>query len=66
MQVDGSKSLFIRKNGRAYRLSPTKDKRWELFRIADVEDAVHVGAYGTRGDANKVLAKLAYAPEPRW
>lgn len=65
--LNGSKDVFTRKNGRAYRLSPTKDKRWELFRIADVEDAgARIGAYGTRGDVNKALAKLAYEPEPRW
>lgn len=65
--INGSKALFTRKNGRAYRLSPTRDKRWELFRIADVEDTgVHLGAYAARTDANRALAKLAYAPEPRW
>jgi hypothetical protein len=31
--VNGSKVLYIRRNGRAYRLSPTKSKRWDLFRI---------------------------------
>jgi hypothetical protein len=65
--VGGSKALYIRKNGRAYRLSPTKDQRWDLFRIQDVVDpGARVGVYGSRGDANKALAKLAYEPEPRW
>lgn len=64
--INGSKDVFTRKNGRAYRLSPTKNKRWELFRIADVEDTgARIGAYGTRGDVNRALAKLAYEPEPR-
>ncbi len=65
--VGGSKALYVRKNGRAYRLSPTKDKRWDLFRIQDVDDTgKQVGTYGSRGDASKALAKLAYEPEPRW
>ncbi|RBP18148.1 hypothetical protein DFR50_10192 [Roseiarcus fermentans] len=65
--IGGSKALYIRKNGRAYRLVPTKDKRWELFRIQDVDDSgKEIGVYGRRGDANKALAKLAYEPEPRW
>jgi hypothetical protein len=65
--IGGSKALYIRKNGRAYRLAPAKDKRWDLFRIRDVEDpGTRIGTYGARGDANKVLSKLAYEPEPRW
>ena len=65
--VGKSTALFIRKNGRAYRLSPTKDKRWNLFRIFEISDAgAVVGTYGSRGDASKALAKLAYEPEPRW
>lgn len=65
--IGGSKALYIRKNGRAYRLSPTKDKRWDLFRIQDVDDAgARIGTYGSRGDVNKALIKLAYEPEPRW
>ncbi|WP_337186068.1 hypothetical protein [Phenylobacterium sp.] len=65
--IGGSRALYIRKNGRSYRLSPTKDKRWDLFRIQDVDDpGARVGTYGSRGDANKVLSKLAYEAEPRW
>jgi hypothetical protein len=65
--VGGSKALYIRKNGRAYRLSPTKDKRWDLYRIQGIEDTGKcVGTYGSRGDASKALVKLAYEPEPRW
>ena len=65
--VGGSKALYIRKNGRAYRLSPAKDKRWDLFRIGTVNDlGKPVGNYNSRGDASKALANLAYAPEPRW
>lgn len=65
--VGKSTDLYIRKNGRAYRLSPTKEKRWNLFRISEVSDpGAIVGTYGTRGDASKALAKLAYEPEARW
>lgn len=65
--VNKSKALFTRKNGRAYRLEPTKDKRLSLYRIDDAEDPGKlIGTYGTRGDANKALVKLAYEPEPRW
>lgn len=66
-QVGGSKALYIRRNGRAYRLEPTKDKRWDLFRVQNADDrGAKVGTYGSRGDANKALAKLAYEAEPRW
>lgn len=64
--LDGSKALFLRKNGRAFRLSPTKDKRWELHRIeAPGDDGELMGLYATRGAANKVIEKLAYEPEWR-
>jgi hypothetical protein len=65
--IGGSRALYVRKNGRAYKLSPTKDKRWELRRIKDVDDpGKELGIYGSRGDASKALTKLAYEPEPRW
>jgi len=65
--VQNSKDLYTRKNGRAYRLSPTKEKRWELFRIEQLGDTGKpLGIYGTRTDVNKALKKLAYEPEPRW
>lgn len=65
--VSGSNDLFTRKNGRAYRLSLNKDKRWSLFRIQAAQDAgAKIGTYGSRGDASKALTKLAYEPEPRW
>ncbi len=65
--IQRSPELYTRINGRAYRLSPTKDKRWELYRIQSVEDGgARIGLYGSRGDANKVLTKLAYDPESRW
>jgi hypothetical protein len=65
--IQGSKALYTRLNGRAYRLAPTRDRRWELFRIQDPEDeGGRIGTYGSRGDANKALARVAYEPEPRW
>lgn len=65
--VQGSAALYIRKNGRAYRLAPTKDKRLDLWRIKDAADkGALVGTYRTRGDAVKALKVLAYQPEPRW
>lgn len=65
--LDGSKALFMRRNGRAFRLTPTKEKRWELHRIHEPADAGDLlGIYAARGAANKVIDKLAYGPEPRW
>ncbi|GGJ42776.1 hypothetical protein GCM10011320_57980 [Neoroseomonas lacus] len=43
------------------------DKRGKLYRITLFEDqGALLGTYLARGDANKVLQKLAYEPEPRW
>lgn len=65
--IRGSVALFTRKNGRAYRLAPTKDRRWDMFRIETAEDdGKLIGTYRTRGDATKALTQLAYHPEPRW
>lgn len=64
IKIGASKDLFSRKNGRTFRISQGKDKRWSLFRIANVEDAGElVGVYAGRGDANKALKQIAYAPE---
>ncbi|MDX9862696.1 MAG: hypothetical protein RBS99_17450 [Rhodospirillales bacterium] len=65
--IEKSKELYRRINGRSYRLSPTADKLWKLFRIDSVGDeGVLIGKYSYRRDVNKLLAKLAYEPEPRW
>lgn len=62
--LQGSKAVFMRRNGRAYRLTPTKEKRWELHRIVEVTDPGRlVGVYATRSAANKVIDKVAYEPE---
>jgi hypothetical protein len=38
-----------------------------LTRIERADDpGVLFGTYGTRGDASKAVAKMAYEPEPRW
>jgi hypothetical protein len=59
--VKGSKAVFMRRNGRAFRLSPTKEKRWELHLIEEPTDAGHLlGIYSTRSAANKVIDKTAY------
>ena len=67
-QLNRSAELYSRVNGRAYRLSPTRDKRWKLSRIASVEDQEgrEIGLYQYRRDANKALADAAFQPEPRW
>lgn len=68
-QLRKSPHWYCRANGRTYRLSPTKDKKWDLFRVNDVsdeKDGALVGTYLYRGDATKAVAKMAYEPEPRW
>lgn len=60
---------FCRINGRTYRLSPTKDKMWHLFRVSSLDEDEQgrpIGKYQRRGDATKVVAQMAYQPEPRW
>jgi hypothetical protein len=63
--VDGSKQLYCRMNGRAYRLAPTTDRRWELHQVQSHDDpaGVLIGNYRQRGDATKALATVAYRPE---
>lgn len=63
-----SDELFCRMNGRLYRVKQGQDKRWTLFRVASIDDQTGalLGQYGGRGEANKVVAKIAYEPEPRW
>lgn len=64
--LECSKAVFMRRNGRAFRLSPTKEKRWELHRIEEPRDAGSLlGTYATRSAANKVIDKIAFEPEFR-
>ena len=67
-QLRNSVDWHCRTNGRAYRLSPTKDKMWTLHRVASIEDegSALIGKYQRRGDASKVVAQIAYQPELRW
>jgi len=69
-QLQNSAHWYCRANGRTYRLSPTKDKMWHLYRVNSTSEDVKVGAligkYQRRGDATKVVAEMAYVPEPRW
>jgi hypothetical protein len=64
-QLLKSPHWYCRANGRTYRLSPTKDKLWNLYRvysISDDEKAALIGKYQRRGDATKVVAEMAYQP----
>lgn len=64
--LEGSKALFMRKNGRAFRIATTKEKRWQLHQIEEPAEAGDLlGIYATRGAANKVIDKIAYEPEFR-
>lgn len=68
-QLVKSTCWYSRRNGRTYRLSPAKDKRWHLHRVTSVSDDEKgslMGTYGGRADATKVIAAAAYQPEPRW
>lgn len=64
--LDKSAELYCRLNGRTYRLSPTKDKKWLLERIERPADqrGLEIGRYKYRRDVTKVLAQIAYASEP--
>ena len=68
-QLQKSPHWFCRTNGRTFRLSPTKDKMWNLYRVnstSEDEDGALIGKYQRRGDATKVVAETAYKPEPKW
>jgi hypothetical protein len=65
-QMRGSRCLYTRKNGRLYRLQPNRDKTLWLDRVEHVDDAatgVQIGRYSSRGQASKVLARVAFEPE---
>ena len=68
-QLRTSKAWHCRANGRTYRLSPTKDGMWHLYRVrtvAEDEEGALIGKYQRRGDATKIVAQMAYQPEPKW
>jgi hypothetical protein len=63
-RIEKSEAFYCRHNGRAFRIVLGKDKRWTLYRINEMEDGGELlGTYQGRGDANKALKKIAYAPE---
>ena len=62
--LSGSKQLFCRLNGRAYRLSPLGDGAFEVSRITQPDDkGVPVGRYKRRGDATKALTVIAFSED---
>ena len=68
-QLGKMPSWYCRKNGRTFRLQPTRDKRWEMHRVDGLsidEKGRFIGTYGGRGDATKVIAQIAYQPETRF
>ena len=66
VSIDDTKDLYCRVNGRDYRLVVTPDKRLDLFRIDGPDDANGrlIGRYQNRSAVTKVLAQVAYQPEP--
>lgn len=64
-QLLKSPDWYCRTNGRLYRLSPTKDKMWNLYRARTVggPNGSFIGKYQRRGDASKVVAEVAYQPD---
>lgn len=61
--LEGSNALFMRRNGRAFRLTFTKERRWQLALIDEATDPGDLlGIYATRTAANKVIDKIAYGP----
>ena len=66
--LEGSSEVFCRMNGRLFRLTKGKDQRWTLSRVQAPQHSGGdvLGVYATRGEASKVVAKIAYQPESRW
>jgi hypothetical protein len=66
-QLAKSPDWHCRTNGRLYRLSLTKDKM-NLYRADSVDspNGSLIGKYQNRGDAAKVVAQVAYQPDPLW
>jgi hypothetical protein len=67
-QLRNSVLWHCRVNGRTYRLSPTNDKMWRLYRVdtfAPDEEGFLLGKYQRRADATKAVKQMAYQAEPR-
>jgi hypothetical protein len=64
-QLAKSPDWHCRTNGRLYRLSPTKDKMWHLYRVKTVDgpNGSLIGKYQSRRDASKVVTQVAYQPD---
>jgi hypothetical protein len=67
-QLAKSPDWHCRINGRLYRLSPTKDKMWDLSRVNAVDGpgGPLIGKYQRRGDASKIANQMAYRPDQTW
>jgi hypothetical protein len=66
-QIQKSTNYYCRANGRTFRLSPSKDKMWNLHRVesaSDDEKGAFVGKYRQRRDATKVVKEMAYRSDP--
>ena len=65
--VANSSDVYCRVNGRTYRLAPKEGKTRNLFRILSIDDAKPrlIGKYSNQTEATKVVAQVAYQPEPR-
>ncbi len=66
-QLANSADWHCRTNGRLYRLSPTDDKMWHLYRVnaVDAPKGSLIGKYQRRGDATKMVAQVAYQSDQR-
>ncbi|WP_245483798.1 hypothetical protein [Rhizobium ruizarguesonis] len=67
-QFRGAPHFYCRTNGRTFRLSPTADKKWELFRVdrpSPDDNGEYIGRYIGRGNATKVVAEMAFQPDYR-
>ncbi len=60
-QVDESKDVYYcRRNGKTFRITQSKDKKWTLFRVSNLEDAgTPIATYQNRRDANKFIERAA-------
>lgn len=64
-QLTKSPDWHCRLNGRLYRLSPTKDKMWNLYRVNTIDgpNGPLMGKYQSRRNVSKVVAQVAYQPD---
>ena len=59
-RIERSEAFYCRRNGRAFRIVPGKDKRWTLYRVIAIDDKGElVGRYQGRGVANKALKNIS-------